>query len=93
VGPATSRAWSASSPKLQPIRHEPDPDPERRFRKRLSLRTTCEDPECPGFIDAGNEAVEFGPSRRLAAKPARHPARSQMGKCMMRITRDTEREE
>jgi hypothetical protein len=34
------------------------------------LRTTYEGPEYPGFIAVGNDAVEFGISRRVDADPA-----------------------
>jgi hypothetical protein len=33
------------------------------------LRTTYEGPEYPGFIAVGNDAVEFGLSRRVDAEP------------------------
>jgi hypothetical protein len=52
--------------KLVPILHVEDPDAERRFYGRLGLRTTYGGPEYPGFISVGNEAVEFGLSRRRA---------------------------
>jgi hypothetical protein len=58
--------------RLLPILHVPDPDAERRFYERLGLRTTYEGPEYPGFIAVGNDAVEFGLSRRQGADPA-HP--------------------
>jgi hypothetical protein len=53
--------------KLVPILHMPDPDAERRFYELLGLRTTYEGPEYPGFIAVGNDAVEFGLSRRPGA--------------------------
>ncbi len=56
--------------KLLPILHVTDPGEERRFYERLGLRTTYEDPEYPGFIAVGNDAVEFG----LARPPGREPA-------------------
>jgi catechol 2,3-dioxygenase-like lactoylglutathione lyase family enzyme len=56
--------------KLLPILHVPDPDSERRFYQMLGLRTTYEGPEYPGFIAVGNDAVEFGLSRRPGADPA-----------------------
>jgi hypothetical protein len=37
---------------------------------QLGLRTTYEGPEYPGFIAVGNDAVEFGLSRRPEADPA-----------------------
>ncbi len=55
--------------KLLPILHVTDPGEERRFYERLGLRTTYEDPEYPGFIAVGNDAVEFG----LARPPGREP--------------------
>lgn len=56
--------------KLLPILHVPDPDAERRFYELLGLRTTYEGPEYPGFIAVGNDAVEFGLSRRTGTDPA-----------------------
>jgi catechol 2,3-dioxygenase-like lactoylglutathione lyase family enzyme len=56
--------------KLVPILHVQDPDAERRFYEQLGLRTTYEGPEYPGFIAIGNDAVEFGLSRRSGAEPA-----------------------
>jgi len=53
--------------KLVPILHVEDPDAERRFYERLGLRTTYEGPEYPGFIAVGNDAIEFGLSRRAGA--------------------------
>jgi hypothetical protein len=50
--------------KLLPILHVKDPDAERRFYEQLGLRTTYEGPEYPGFIAVGNDAVEFGLTRR-----------------------------
>jgi hypothetical protein len=52
--------------KLVPILHVGDPDAERRLPGRLGLRPTYEGPEYPGFIAVGNDAVEFGLSRRRA---------------------------
>lgn len=56
--------------KLVPILHVADPDAERRFYEQLGLRTTYEGAEYPDFIAVGNDAVEFGLSRRLGAGPA-----------------------
>ena len=56
--------------KLVPILHVADPDAERRFYEQLGLRTTYEGPEYPGFIAVGNNAVEFGLSRRPGTDPA-----------------------
>jgi catechol 2,3-dioxygenase-like lactoylglutathione lyase family enzyme len=53
--------------KLVPILHVEDPDAERRFYEQLGLRMTYEGPEYPGFIAVGNDAVEFGLSRRAGA--------------------------
>jgi catechol-2,3-dioxygenase len=50
--------------KLLPILHVADPDAERRFYRKLGLRTTCEGPGYPDFIAVGNDSVEFGLSRR-----------------------------
>ena len=52
--------------KLLPILHVDDPGEERRFYEQLGLRTTYEGPEYPDFIAVGNDAVEFGLSRRPA---------------------------
>jgi catechol 2,3-dioxygenase-like lactoylglutathione lyase family enzyme len=56
--------------KLLPILHVKDPREERRFYEQLGLRTTYEGPEYPDFIAVGNDAVEFGLTRRPAASPA-----------------------
>jgi predicted enzyme related to lactoylglutathione lyase len=56
--------------KLVPILHVEDPNAERRFYEQLGLRTTYEGSEYPGFIAVGNDAVEFGLSRRPGADPA-----------------------
>lgn len=56
--------------KLVPILHVKDPSAERRFYEQLGLRTNYEGPEYPGFIAVGNDAVEFGLSRRPDADPA-----------------------
>jgi catechol 2,3-dioxygenase-like lactoylglutathione lyase family enzyme len=65
--------------KLVPILHVKDPDAERRFYQRLGLRTTYEGPEHPGFIAVGNDAVEFGLSRRPGADPAASGLTRQLG--------------
>jgi catechol 2,3-dioxygenase-like lactoylglutathione lyase family enzyme len=65
--------------KLVPILHMPDPDAERRFYEHLGLRTTYEGPEYPGFIAVGNDAVEFGLSRRPGADPAAAGLTWQLG--------------
>jgi catechol 2,3-dioxygenase-like lactoylglutathione lyase family enzyme len=65
--------------KLVPILHLEDPDAERRFYERLGLRTTYEGPEYPGFIAIGNDAVEFGLSRRPGADPAAAGLTWQLG--------------
>ncbi len=46
--------------KLVPILHVKDPSAERRFYEHLGLRATYEDPEYPGFIAVGNDAVSSG---------------------------------
>jgi predicted enzyme related to lactoylglutathione lyase len=56
--------------KLLPILHVKDPGEERHFYELLGLRTTYEGPEYPDFIAVGNEAVEFGLTRRADANPA-----------------------
>jgi catechol 2,3-dioxygenase-like lactoylglutathione lyase family enzyme len=65
--------------KLLPILHVPDPDAERRFYEQLGLRTTYEGPEYPGFIAVGNDAVEFGLSRRAGTDPATAAMTWQLG--------------
>ena len=65
--------------KLVPILHVQDPDAERRFYEQLGLRTTYEGPEYPGFIAVGNDAVEFGLSRRPGANPAASGLTWQLG--------------
>ncbi len=65
--------------KLVPILHVEDPDAERRFYEQLGLRTTYEGPEYPGFIAVGNDAVEFGLSRRPGADPAASSLTWQLG--------------
>jgi predicted enzyme related to lactoylglutathione lyase len=55
--------------RLVPILHVEDPDAERRFYEQLGLRTTYEGPEYPDFIAVGNDAVEFGLSRRPGGDP------------------------
>ncbi len=52
-----------------------DPDAERRF----GLRTTYEGPEYPNFIAVGNDAVEFGLSRRPGADPPTSQLTWQLG--------------
>jgi predicted enzyme related to lactoylglutathione lyase len=65
--------------KLVPILHVQDPDAERRFYEQLGLCTTYEGPEYPGFIAVGNDAVEFGLSRRPGADPAASGLTWQLG--------------
>jgi catechol 2,3-dioxygenase-like lactoylglutathione lyase family enzyme len=65
--------------KLVPILHVQDPDAERSFYEQLGLRTTYEGPEYPGFIAVGNDAVEFGLSRRTDAEPASSGLTWQLG--------------
>jgi catechol-2,3-dioxygenase len=64
---------------LVPILHVQDPAAERRFYGQLGLRTTDEGPEYPGFIAVGNDAVEFGLSRRPGANPAAASLTWQLG--------------
>ena len=56
--------------KLLPILHVKDPHAERDFYVHLGLRATYEGPEYPDFLAVGNDAVEFGLSRRPDADPA-----------------------
>jgi catechol 2,3-dioxygenase-like lactoylglutathione lyase family enzyme len=70
---------SALITKLVPILHVQDPAAERRFYEQLGLRTTYEGPEYPGFIAVGNDAVEFGLSRRPGANPAAAGLTWQLG--------------
>ena len=56
-----------------------DPGEERRFYEQLGLRTTYEGPEYPDFIAVGNDAVEFGLSRRPDADPAASALTWQLG--------------
>jgi catechol 2,3-dioxygenase-like lactoylglutathione lyase family enzyme len=65
--------------KLLPILQVADPDAERHFYEQLGLRTTYEGPEYPGFIAVGNDAVEFGLSRRPGADPAASTVTWQLG--------------
>jgi predicted enzyme related to lactoylglutathione lyase len=65
--------------KLLPILQVNDPSEERRFYEQLGLRTTYEGPEYPDFIAVGNDAVEFGLSRRPDASPAASALTWQLG--------------
>ena len=65
--------------KLLPILHVRDPGEERRFYEQLGLRTTYEGPEYPDFIAVGNDAVEFGLSRRPRADAAAAGLTWQLG--------------
>ena len=65
--------------KLIPILHVEDPDAERRFYEQLGLRTTYEGPEYPGFLAVGNDAVEFGLSRRPGASATASAVTWQLG--------------
>ena len=65
--------------KLLPILHVQDPSQERRFYEHLGLRTTYEGPEYPDFIAVGNDAVEFGLTRRPGANPAASRLTWQLG--------------
>jgi hypothetical protein len=65
--------------KLVPVLHVENPDAERRFYEQLGLRTTYEGPEYPGFIAVGNDAVEFGLSRRPGTDPAASGVTWQLG--------------
>jgi len=65
--------------KLLPILHVKDPGEERHFYEHLGLRTTYEGPEYPDFIAVGNDAVQFGLSRRPDASPAASCLTWQLG--------------
>jgi predicted enzyme related to lactoylglutathione lyase len=65
--------------KLLPILHVKDPHAERDFYVRLGLRTTYEGPEYPDFLAVGNDAVEFGLSRKPGADPAKAGVTWQLG--------------
>ena len=65
--------------KLLPILHVKDPHAERDFYVRLGLRATYEGPEYPDFLAVGNDAVEFGLSRRPDAEPAKAGVTWQLG--------------
>jgi hypothetical protein len=67
--------------KLLPILQVKDPHAERDFYLRLGLglRTTYEGPEYPDFLAVGNDAVEFGLSRRADADPAKAGVTWQLG--------------
>jgi hypothetical protein len=67
--------------KLLPILHVQDPHAERDFYLRLGLglRTTYEGSEYPDFLAVGNDAVEFGLSRRADTDPARAGLTWQLG--------------
>ena len=67
--------------KLLPILHVKDPHAERDFYLRLGLglRTTYEGAEYPDFLAVGNDAVEFGLSRKADADPAKAGITWQLG--------------
>jgi hypothetical protein len=65
--------------KLVPILHVKDPHAERDFYVRLGLRATYEGPEYPDFLAVGNDAVEFGLSRRPDSDPAKAGMTWQLG--------------
>ena len=65
--------------KLLPILHVKDPHVERDFYVQLGLRTTYEGPEYPDFLAVGNDAIEFGLSRRPDADPAAAGMTWQLG--------------
>ena len=65
--------------KLLPILHVKDPYAERDFYVQLGLRATYEGPEYPDFLAVGNDAVEFGLSRRPDADPATAGITWQLG--------------
>jgi hypothetical protein len=65
--------------KLLPILHVEDPNEERHFYEQLGLRTTYEGPEYLDFIAVGNDAVEFGLSRRPGTSPASSCLTWQLG--------------
>jgi hypothetical protein len=65
--------------KLLPILHVKDPHAERDFYVRLGLRATYKGPEYPDFLAVGNDAVEFGLSRRPDVDPAKAGITWQLG--------------
>jgi predicted enzyme related to lactoylglutathione lyase len=66
--------------KLLPILHVKDPYAERDFYVQLlGLRATYEGPEYPDFLAVGNDAVEFGLSRKPDADPATAGLTWQLG--------------
>jgi len=65
--------------KLLPILHVDDPSEERRFYEQLGLRTSYEGAEYPDFIAVGNDAVEFGLSRRPGGGRAESGLTWQLG--------------
>ena len=76
---ATLVAMADLITKLLPILHVRDPYAERDFYLRLGLRATYEGPEYPDFLAVGNDAVEFGLSRRPDADPAAAGVTWQLG--------------
>jgi hypothetical protein len=65
--------------KLLPILHVTDPYAERDFYVQFGLRATYEGPEYPDFLAVGNDAVEFGLSRRPDADAAAAAITWQLG--------------
>jgi len=65
--------------KLLPILHVRDPHAERDFYLQFGLRATYEGPEYPDFLAVGNDAVEFGLSRRSQADPTEIGMTWQLG--------------
>jgi hypothetical protein len=65
--------------KLLPILHVLDPYAERDFYVQFGLRPTYEGSEYPDFLAVGNDAVEFGLSRRPDADPAAAGMTWQLG--------------
>ena len=65
--------------KLLPILHVKEPHAERNFYVQFGLRATYEGPEYPGFLAVGNDAVQFGLSRRPDADPTAAGITRQLG--------------
>ena len=65
--------------RLVPILYVRDLQAERAFYEALGLKVTYEGPEYPDFIALGNEAVEFGISRRDDGEPPERVLTWQLG--------------
>ena len=72
-------AMTALFSRIIPILFVSDLAAERDFYIRLGFQVTYEGPEYPDFIAVGNDAVEFGLSRRVDADPAASGLTWQLG--------------